>query len=293
MLRRIFPYSDHKKSARPCLYSHIGLCNPCPSIIEKEKNKYLYKIYKRNIRRIKAVLSGRLLVVKEDLVKEMLAKSKLEEYEEALVLKGQIEKLNYITQAHIPTQSFLESPNLFEDIRASELKDLIKILAPFLKVRSLIRIECFDVAHLAGENATASMVTFIKAEAEKSLYRHFRIFGKKKRDDISALNEVIVRRKKYFDTWGRPDLVIVDGGKGQVSSFYQALKGTGIPVIGLAKREETLVIPVLTGKHLEFKEKKLPKGPARNLVQRIRDEAHRFARRYHHLLVKKTLLSFS
>ncbi|MFZ5932662.1 MAG: hypothetical protein ACOYT7_01050, partial [Patescibacteria group bacterium] len=297
LLRRIFPYSEHKIGKRPCLPSHLGLCNPCPNLVANLKDekikKELIRAYLINIRRLKGVLAGRFGKVREELDYEMLKKSKEEKYEEAQAVKEQIARLTYITQTVIPSQAFLENPNIIEDVRREELASLKEILAPGLRVKNLLRIECFDVAHLAGENPTASMVTFVGGEPDKNFYRHFRIRQRKGRDDIASLKEVAKRRAKYFPTWGVPDLIIVDGGKTQVAAFHEILKQFDIPLVGIAKREETLVIPRLEAEKLKFRLKRLRRGPALNLVQRVRDEAHRFARRYHHLLVKKSLLAYT
>jgi excinuclease ABC subunit C len=98
------------------------------------------------------------------------------------------------------------------------------------------------------------------------------------------MKEVLGRRIKHFDDWGIPDLIIVDGGKPQVSVAQEVIKD--IPLVGLAKQFETIVIL----KNGEFSEIRLQNGPAKNLMQRIRDEAHRFARRLHHKQVSKNLL---
>jgi excinuclease ABC subunit C len=135
------------------------------------------------------------------------------------------------------------------------------------------------------------MVTLINGEFEKSFYRHFKIISKKKADDISAMKEIAGRRIKHFSDWGIPDLIIVDGGKPQVSGFWGELHQYNIPIVGLAKRFEILVIPQIVRGVLKFKEIKVPKGPALFILQRARDEAHRFARRLHHKLVQKNLLS--
>lgn len=298
MLRRIFPYAEHKVGKRPCLYSHIALCSPCPSFIESQKDEKkkekLTRIYKKNIRHIKAVLSGKFKSVRNELFDEMLLKSKNEEFEEAQRLKEQISRLDYITQTAVSTESFLQNPNLFEDIRMGELAELTYILNKVIPVKGkLARIECFDISHLAGVNPTASMVTFINGEADKNFYRHFRIKQEKGADDISSLKEVAKRRSKYFAAWGTPDLILVDGGKPQVSAFYEVLGDRGVPIIGIAKRYETLVIAKRQRAKLKFFEKRLEKGGALNLVERIRDESHRFARRYHHHLVKKSLLTYT
>ncbi|MBI4153690.1 GIY-YIG nuclease family protein, partial [Candidatus Woesebacteria bacterium] len=155
MLRRIFPYSEHKVAKRPCLYSHMGLCNPCPSLIERQKDektkKKLTQIYKKNIGHIKAVLSGKFKSVRNELFDEMLSKSKDEKFEEAQALKEQISRLDYITQKAVPTESFLQNPNLVEEVRRGELAELTDILKKLIPLKGkLSRIECFDISHLAG-----------------------------------------------------------------------------------------------------------------------------------------------
>ena len=150
-----------------------------------------------------------------------------------------------------------------------------------LKLKNLHRIECFDVAHLAGSYPTASMVTFINGGEDKSNYRHFKV-NPKLRGDTDRLQEVLTRRLKRLANWGEPDLIVVDGGKPQVAACLSAV-GHTIPLIGLAKRFETLVL-----KHnAKFVEIRLNRGPALNLLQRMRDEAHRFSRRLHHKQIQK------
>lgn len=294
MLRKIFPYSDHKLGERPCLYNEIGLCNPCPNLIKKteeaEIKKLLREKYLSNIKFIKQILSANFNKVVEDLYSGMVKFSSERKFEEASVLRDQIEKLSYITQTITPVSDYVKNPNLIEDIRSEELFSLRKILSNFIEVpKRLIRIECFDVAHLAGSFPTASMVTFINGEPEKVLYRHFRIHQIKRSDDIASLSEVAKRRIKHLEDWGIPDLIIVDGGKGQVMAFKKFFSQYKIPVVGLAKEFETLVFPKT--KEIGFRKFKVPKSPAKNLLQRIRNEAHRFARRYHHNILRKSLIS--
>ena len=293
MLRKIFPFSEHPLGKKQCLYSHMGLCNPCPNEIDNlrdiETQKKLRKQYLANIKRVQFTLTGKIMTVRRDLKKEMLAASKLERFEKATQIREKIEWIDYITQPITPISSFLKNPNLIEDIRLQEIKDLRNIVGEYLKIpKKLRRIECYDVAHLAGFKPTASMVTFVNGEADKTLYRHFRIRQKRTRSDTDSLTEVARRRIKHLTNWGVPDLVVVDGGKGQVSAFVEVFKEHNIAVVGIAKRLETLVIPDKNSG--QFKAIRLSKGPALNLVQRLRDEAHRFARRYHHQLLQKSLL---
>jgi len=293
MLRTVIPFSDHKLGKKPCIYSQMGLCNPCPSLIETpgtENKGELRKIYKKNIRMLLGILSGRSKNVLNSLYKEMEKYSKEQKYEEASEIKKKIERLEYITQPIMSASSFIQNPNLSQDIFADEAKKLRMLLSKYIKVEPINRIECFDVAHLSGTQQTASMVTFIKGEPEKALYRHFRIKSAKKADDIASLKEVAQRRFKALETWGKPDLIIVDGGKGQVSVFSEIFSKKGIAVVGLAKRMESLVIPIPRGVMANFVEVRV-KPPALNLLQRLRNEAHRFARRYHHFLLQKNLIS--
>ena len=133
------------------------------------------------------------------------------------------------------------------------------------------------------------MVTFIDGEPAKNYYRRFKIRKSKKSDDLASMDEVISRRIKHFESWGKPDLILVDGGKAQVKVFHKYLKDH-IPTVGLAKRFETLVIPEIKDGKYSYQQHNLASGNAKNLLQRIRNEAHRFARKYHHLLITKELL---
>ncbi len=323
MIRRIFPYSDHKLGKRGCLYSHIGLCDPCPSEILKIKNLKL-KIqagqkYKKNIRNIKKIFDGKVNNLQRDLEKTMTNLSKRQMYEEAKIVRDQLERLAYITKPQMPTDFYMQNPNLYEDVRQKELIELQKTLTGSDPViRSLRRVECLDIAHLAGTNPTASMVTFINGEADKTFYRHFKIKKAKGGDDYDSMREVARRRVMHLgeptslklrrSQWGKPDLIIVDGGMGQVKAFTSILYSNevDIPVVGIAKNPDRLIIPEMSEKpeNSEKSDKSENRkvedsknysrikltGPALNLVSRIRNEAHRFARRYHHKLVSRELI---
>jgi excinuclease ABC subunit C len=141
-------------------------------------------------------------------------------------------------------------------------------------------IECFDISHVSGTFVVASMVRFVGGKADRRSYRRFKIRGFEGNDDFMAMKEVVGRRYGRLLDEGLdfPDLVVVDGGLGQVGSALKAFLSieTEPPlVIGLAKKEETIVFPDERG------ELKLDRrDPALRLLQRIRDEAHRFANRF-------------
>ena len=250
----------------------------------EEKRRYL-----KNIRQIKAILDGKVDKIYMSLKKEMDRLSKLENYEKAINIRNKIQVIEYITKPKFSPSDYLKNPNLEEEIRDKELTELKNILNTKLSIKSLRRIECFDVAHLQGSSASASMVTFINGVPDKSYYRHFRIYQDKKQDDYASMSEVAKRRSKHFMDWGKPDLILVDGGKGQISVFVKQLSRYKIPIVGIAKKNETLIIPVRSMNANGFYEYKIPKGNALNLIQRLRNEAHRFAQSYHHKLFKTSL----
>ena len=289
MIRRVFPFSDHRLGKRGCLYSHIGLCNPCPNIIESSNNKSLItrerRKYLKNIRGIKFILDGKIGKLQRDVTREMTDASKKQNFESAAQDRDRLQRIEYITRPQMPAEFYMQNPNLLEDIRKTEITDLISLLKTNgLPLVHIERVECFDVAHVAGTNATASMVTFINGESDKNYYRHFRIRQIKGNSDIDSLKEVIARRLNHIRDWGKPDLIIVDGGVAQVNAFNKIIieKGTRIPVVGIAKNPDRLIL-----NHKKI----VLRGTTLHLVARMRDEAHRFARRYHHQLVSNELSS--
>ncbi|GAB4370632.1 MAG: excinuclease ABC subunit UvrC [Calditrichia bacterium] len=152
------------------------------------------------------------------------------------------------------------------------------------------RIEAFDISNLQGRNAVASMVCFVNGRPCKSEYRHFRIKSKETPDDFAMMREVVYRRYKRVleEKLEMPDLILIDGGKGQLSSALQVLNELGIadqPIIGLAKRLEEVYLPGMS------ESQNIPKRSAGlKLLQHIRDESHRFAITYHRKLRSKQTL---
>ena len=150
------------------------------------------------------------------------------------------------------------------------------------------RIDCFDISHIQGAETVASMVVFKNGVASKSDYRRYKILSAEgKPDDFKSMKEVVQRRYSTYENL--PDLTIIDGGKGQLSSALEVIRGLGLemPVIGLAKQFEEI--------YLENKSEPIrlsKSSPALFLIQRIRDEAHRFAITYHRKLrAKRNLVS--
>lgn len=293
-LRRVFPFSQHKKGKNPCIYSQMGMCNPCPNVIENTQDPFLKnklkKEYLKNIKNIEKVLQGKLDKVKQNLEKEMLSLAKKLNFEEANSLKKKLEKINYVTQRVTPINDFLRNPNLLEDIRKKEIRLLRKNLSPYINnLTQIRRIECYDVSHTQGSLPTASMVVFLDGYPENRLYRHFRIRQGSSKDDLLSLKEVALRREKYLESWGRPDIILVDGGKTQTKVFFEVFRKHKIPTVGIAKKNETIIIPYATKEKISYKVLNIT-NDSLNLLRRIRDEAHRFARRYHKHLLRKALI---
>jgi excinuclease ABC subunit C len=149
------------------------------------------------------------------------------------------------------------------------------------------RIECYDVSNISGTDKVSSMVVFINGEPAKDKYRRFRIKTVRGADDFASMRETLGRRLGELSSSDpsfseKPDLIVIDGGKGQLSSVYDLVDPCGIPVIGLAKREEEIILPNRSESVV------LPRDSlALSLLQRIRDEAHRFAITYHRTLRKE------
>lgn len=288
LIRKVVPYCTHRPGKRGCVYSQIGLCNPCSSEIVNTSSssikEELSAKYSKNVNKVSQILSGKLGSIKKELENEIKKFAKNEQFEDAQRAKLQLEMFVSITAPRPKPDAYLQNPNLHEDMREAELNSLAHALSYYFpKIQRLNRIECFDIAHLSGSQPTASMVTFIQGEADKTFYRHFKVSSERTNNDTDSMRKILERRAKHFEDWGVPDLLIVDGGRGQLSAAL-AVVPNHIVVIGLAKRLETVIIR----KDKVFYELRL-QGPALHLLQRLRDEAHRFARRYHHKLMKKAL----
>jgi excinuclease ABC subunit C len=292
LLRSIFPYcSQPKIGRRPCFYSHIGLCNPCPSVIVRKDDATrvaLTKKYRSNIMAIKKILSGQSEVLIKTLTLAMKKAATYSKFEEAASFRDKIIHVRYINQKPYLPQDLLSNPNLPQDKASKALEDLrlflVKYFPGLLKLRV---IEAYDIANIQGKFSVGSQVTFTDGIPDRDNYRRYRVRVADKPNDVLMLSEVLSRRLRHTQ-WAHPDLMIVDGGKPQLSSALNVISDQKfvIPVIGIAKREEDIVIPTSNS----FQLLRLPKeSPALHLVQQVRDEAHRFAQSYHHLLMRKRL----
>ncbi|TSC97211.1 MAG: excinuclease ABC subunit C [Parcubacteria group bacterium Greene1014_47] len=258
LLRRAFPYYTQKKHSRlPCSWCHLGLCpgpNPNP------------KAYTRNIKNLAAVLQGKKTSVLKNLKQEMSKASQEQRFEEAGKLRDQVFALENVARHSLAL--------------GKEPRPLPK---PW---RNFKRIEAYDISNIQGKFATGSMVTFLKGKPAKEWYRKFKIHITGKPNDFAMMEEVISRRLKHPE-WPYPDLMIIDGGKPQLSAALKALEGYKIQVAALAKKHNELFSPKRSKPLLL---KNLPQDVS-NLLLHIRDEAHRFAVTYHRKLRRVDLFS--
>ncbi len=277
--------NDHKSSEvlaktgqRPCFYRHLGLCpGACTGEITA-------KDYQKILTRFAKFMQGKKEDVIADLEAEMAECVKKLEFEQAAYIKKTIIGIHYILQQN-KVSVYLENPNFVEDQNQRSLEQLQRALR-LTKLPE--RIECFDISNIQGTEATGSMVVLTNGEIDKSQYRKFKIHITGKPNDVGMHKEMMQRRLGHPE-WPFPDLMIIDGGRGQVRGAKEELekKGVDIPIFGLAKRLEWLY-------HPEEEIIKLPTSSlAIRLLQKIRDEAHRFAITYHRKLRNKKGLGYS
>lgn len=280
-LRRVFPWCQNPAGKRPCFYYHIGLCpGPCAAKITGTQ-------YKQKIDHFIKFMQGRSNDLKGKLQAEMDWKAHALQFEKAADVKKTLQGIEYLLQAN-KTQLYLENPNFLQD---QDKKGLVELQQVLNLPQYPQRIECFDVSNTAGQLATASMVVLTDGEADKSQYRKFKITISGKPNDYAMMAEAVGRRLTH-PQWPYPQLMLIDGGRGQVRSAKFKIKNSRftkraklkIPVYGLAKRLEWIYPS--DGEPIKLKRSSL----ALRLLQKIRDEAHRFAITYHKKLRSNSFL---
>jgi len=255
IIRRIFPFSIHPadkigRFSRPCFDREIGLCpGTCVGAISSAD-------YRRNIRGVRMILSGKKKKLLVDLEKEMRRTSSRLDFEEAENIRRQIFGLRHIQDVALLSEENQE--------RKTEQ-----------------RIEGYDISNISGRSATGSLAVFIGGKPAKNEYRLFKIRTFDTPNDIAMLREIL--RRRFRNNWPLPVLILVDGGEGQVRAATEEVSeaGLNIPVVGLAKGP-TRKADRLVGSQ--------PEGINRWLLLALRDEAHRFALRYHKKLRSVNLL---
>jgi len=295
-LRRVFPYSTHTGvlPKRACLQYHLGLC---PGI---EEDKTPLSDYRANLRKLMQYLRGESDKVLQKIESDMQKAAKKQDFEKAAECRNQYYALKALSK------QIVFSDKEFLDISKDRgLQGLADLLGQQKVPR---RIEGYDISHMQGTDNVASMVVFTNGMPDKANYRKFkmRIPGN---NDFAHMHEAITRRlsEKNIKAWGLPDLFLIDGGKGQVAAAIRARDEMGInrPMVGLAKREEEIVVHLeksqvqvskielqkmnaIVSESDDFLLILLPKNSdIVKLLQRVRDESHRFAVSYHSVLKGK------
>tara|TARA_R110002111_G_scaffold203713_2_gene268550 strand:+ start:13603 stop:14979 length:1377 start_codon:yes stop_codon:yes gene_type:complete len=262
---------------RPCLLHSINQCTaPCNLRISKED-------YRKDINRLKLFLDGKKDRLLNEMKKEMQAASEEKNYETAARLRDEIQLLESLHQ-----RGNLEDhaqPEVFYIDPKKGMQGLKKVFQlPDLPRR----IEGVDIAHLQGGETVASLVQFIDGLPFKHGYKRFKIRTVKGIDDFASIREVVSRRIRRLHQEGEsfPDILLIDGGKGQLNAAMTAMRELGVEppfTISLAKREEEVYVPG------ETEPRRLSRHSyGLRLLQYVRDESHRFAQHYHHLLRKKS-----
>lgn len=273
-LRRVFPYYTSKKhGAKLCPYCHLGLC-PGPAPDKSE--------YKKNIKNLISLLQGKKPAVLKKLEREMKLSSQKQEYEKAGKLRDQLRDLEIVfSHAKVLRPPETEIPTHWRETEAY----LKKMLGANQRIS---RVEAYDISNIHGKEATGSMPVFLNGKPAKQHYRKFKIRVAGRANDFAMLKEVVTRRLAHSE-WAYPDLMVVDGGKGQLSAALEALRSKSriakIHVAAIAKRNNELFLP---GKSKPLLLKDMPRSVS-NFILHIRDEAHRFAIAYHRFLRRKTL----
>lgn len=292
-LRKTFPYytKPPKLGERPDLDAHLGL-SPYGMTSEEYKT-----VLKKLIRYIK----GERISLVRELERDMKTAARLHNFEAAAKIRNRLMNLRELQRRIMfGDKEFL---NISKDQALGDLRDLLGLK------KAPVRIEGYDISHMSGTNVVASMVVFTNGVSDRANYRKFKT-RIEHNNDFFNMNETITRRfsEKNIKSWGAPDLVLIDGGKGQLDAALQARDALGFettPFVGLAKREEQIVIHhaksnvVLNKEKLaalegyttvtdEFTLVNLPHAShVVKLLQRIRDESHRFAVSYHTVLKRK------
>ena len=289
VLQRIFKFrncsldidaSDEKwKWYRPCLLAAIDQCSaPCNLQISKED-------YAKDIRRLQMVLDGKKTRLLQGMKKEMEAASKSLQFELAAKLRDEIKMLESLDRrGNLDTH---EQPEVFYTDPRKGIAGLKKVLSLDFEPRT---IEGVDIAHLGGSETVASLVQFIDGLPFKPGYRRFRINDVSGVDDFRSIYEVVSRRFKRLSDENEifPDILLIDGGKGQLSAAVAAFRDINVtpPVLlSIAKKEE-LIPPPNEDEPLRLSRNSY----ALRLLQYIRDESHRFAQHYHHILRRKKVI---
>jgi excinuclease ABC subunit C len=300
LLQRAFRYrtctleiradDPRNRAFRPCLLHAIGQCTaPCANLVSREE-------YRGDIERFIRFLGSKRSVMLREMRQEMEEAAARLEFERAATLRDRIravEKLDERQKRRRASARADREPDWQPEVTvfASDPKAGLRSLQRTLGIDAPIRcLEAIDIAHLGGQETVGSKVCFIDGRPFKDGYRRYRIRAAEASDDYMAIREVVSRRYREAGEGQElyPDVILIDGGLGQLHAALQAFEQLPVRppmVISLAKKEELIYVqeksePVRLGRG----------NPGLKLCQAMRDEAHRFAQHYHHILRRKSVL---
>ncbi|MBL8864433.1 MAG: excinuclease ABC subunit UvrC [Planctomycetia bacterium] len=269
---------DRWRWFRPCLLHSIRQCTaPCGFRVGRDD-------YRKQIKKLILILEGKKGKLLRRMKREMTDASAALQFEKAARIRDEIAALETLDLRGDAKND--DQPEVFPLDPKKGLKGLRKVLGLAKTPRS---IEGFDIAHLSGQETVASLVSFLDGLPFKDYYRRYKIKTVEGVDDFASMREVVFRRfKRLHDEESVfPDILLIDGGKGQLNAALDAFRALGIEpptLLSLAKQEEEIFRPG------ESESIKLSRhSAALRLLQYVRDEAHRFAQHYHHTLRKKKL----
>lgn len=269
MIRRIFGFRSCKRMPKTaCLYYRLKLC-PAPCIGKISSDKY-----KEVVKEIQMFLESRYEELLLKLSYKMQEAAGERKFEDAAKIRDQINALSTVGQGTTSFSALDELEDFKNILRLAKLPE---------------RIEAFDISNISGKEATGSMVSFYRGMPDKNNYRRFRIKTVKSIDDYKMLSEVIQRRYSRLlkENLPLPDLILIDGGRPHLLVANRELEKLGlkIPLLSIAKDKENIYT-----KDRKNAIKLNSDTPALNLIRRIRDEAHRFALKYHRILRRKRVI---
>jgi len=269
IIRKIFPFHSRKqKTEKGCLDFQLGRC-PGPYA-----KKIAQKDYQKNIRGIEMILSGNKRGLIKKMKKEMKEFSQKNQFEKAANQRNKIFALQHIQDVALISSETFSSP--YEE----------KVL---VKQRGDVRIEAYDISNVGGEYSVGSMVVFLDKKSVKSQYRKFKIRIVQGINDVGMMREVLSRRIR--NNWPKPELVILDGGKGHLNMAEKLLRDAGwkAPIVAIAKGPTRKKLDLYYTKNANLYHEIIADLV---LLEKIRNEAHRFAIAYHRKLRRKNWLSF-
>ncbi len=278
ILRKVFPYYDKPYDGKKTLNTDLGLT---PGI---EVGKSSPQEYKKNLRKLKLYLQGGRHKLLKVLEKQMNQAARAERFEEAAEARSQLFALRELQKKIVfSDREFLD---ISSDQALLELQRILDLSSPPR------RIEGYDISHQSGTNVVGSMVVFVNGVSDRAEYRKFKL-RRQQNNDFANLHEVLERRLKH-DEWGRPDLILLDGGEPQLEAVKDLLGPAGIKYIGRDKdgsHARNARVEIVVPRNIGYEHVLLDSGShLAKLIARIDDEAHRFAVTYHTLLKRKGML---